>query len=99
MITKSGFTRPRQRADSAPPTPSAVLYVANCGTEVGMTDAHVPAAFGAGGRGFHEHEPAAAEAAMAALHGRPCDRLAGPRAAHTLLGACETQAPASSSLL
>uniref|UniRef100_A0A0A9DCU6 RRM domain-containing protein n=1 Tax=Arundo donax TaxID=35708 RepID=A0A0A9DCU6_ARUDO len=92
MAAKSGYTRPRQLADdSAPPAPSAVLYVANCGPAVGVTDSDVRAAFGAFGEvtGVQPaddsgarvivrfHEPAAAEAAMAALHGRPCDRLAG----------------------
>lgn len=92
MAPKSGYTRPRPLAeDAAPPLPSAVLYVANCGPAVGVTDADVRAAFGAfgevagvqaadnsGARVIVQfHEPAAAEAAMAALHGRPCDRLAG----------------------
>ncbi|KAK8449557.1 hypothetical protein SEVIR_7G237600v4 [Setaria viridis] len=92
MATKSGYTRPRPPAeDTAPLPPSAVLYVANCGPAVGVTDAAVRAAFGAFGEVAEVqaadssgarvivrfHEPAAAEAAMAALHGRPCDRLAG----------------------
>ncbi|KAL6843768.1 hypothetical protein ACP4OV_026339 [Aristida adscensionis] len=89
---KSGYTRPRPLAEDAPAAaPSAVLYVANCGPAVGVTDADVRAAFGAFGevaevRAADDsgarvivrfHEPAAAEAAMAALHGRPCGRLAG----------------------
>jgi len=92
MAAKSGYTRPRPLADdAAPPPPSAVLYVANCGPAVGVTDADVRAAFGAFGEvaGVQAadnsgarvivrfHEPAAAEAAIAALHGRPCDALAG----------------------
>ncbi|GJN26538.1 hypothetical protein PR202_gb14475 [Eleusine coracana subsp. coracana] len=106
MAIKSGFTRPRQRAeDSASPTPSAVLYVANCGPAVGVTDADVREAFGAFGEvaGVHAaddsgarvivrfHEPAAA----GGRHGRapraPLRWPCGPRPAHTLLGARETQ--------
>ncbi|KAK3141593.1 hypothetical protein QOZ80_4BG0335910 [Eleusine coracana subsp. coracana] len=113
MAIKSGFTRPRQRAeDSASPTPSAVLYVANCGPAVGVTDADVREAFGAFGEvaGVHAaddsgarvivrfHEPAAAEAAMAALHGRPCGGLAG-RVLHIRYSVpVKPKAPASSSL-
>ena len=92
MAAKSGYTRPRPLADdAAPPPPSAVLYVANCGPAVGVTDADVRAAFGAFGEvaGVQAadnsgarvivrfQEPAVAEAAIAALHGRPCDGLAG----------------------
>ncbi|KAJ1272626.1 hypothetical protein BS78_06G217700 [Paspalum vaginatum] len=92
MATKSGYTRPRPfTGDTAPPPPSAVLYVANCGPAVGVTDADVRAVFGAFGEveGVQAaddsgartivrfHEPVAAEAAMAALHGRPCGLLAG----------------------
>jgi alkylated DNA repair protein alkB homolog 8 len=113
MAAKSGFTRPRQRAeDPAPPTASAVLYVANCGPAVGVTDAEVRAAFSAFGEvaGVHAadnsgtrvivrfHEPVAAEAAMATLHGRPCDRLAG-RVLHICYSVpVKPKAPASSSL-
>ncbi|CAN6269167.1 unnamed protein product [Urochloa humidicola] len=92
MAAMSGYTRPRPLAeDAAPRPPSAVLYVANCGPAVGVTDADVRAAFDAFGEVAEVQpadssgarvivrfqEPAAAEAAMAALHGRPCDRLAG----------------------
>ena len=92
MAANSGYTRPRPLADdAAPPPPSAVLYVANCGPAVGVTDADVCAVFGAFGEvaGVQAadnsgarvivrfQEPAAAEAAIAALHGRPCDGLAG----------------------
>ncbi|KAL6652089.1 hypothetical protein ACP70R_011014 [Stipagrostis hirtigluma subsp. patula] len=76
---------------SSPPPPSPVLYVANCGPAVGLTHADIRGAFDAFGEvaGVHNaddsgarvivrfREPAAAEAAMAALHGRPCGRLAG----------------------
>jgi alkylated DNA repair protein alkB family protein 8 len=73
------------------PAPSAVLYVANCGPAVGLTHDDVAAAFGdygeiegvsaaddSGARVIVRfREPAAAGAAMAALHGCPCGRLAG----------------------
>ncbi|NP_001148410.1 nucleic acid binding protein [Zea mays] len=92
MAAKSGYTRRLPlTGETAPPPPSAVLYVANCGPAVGVTDADVRSTFGAFGEvaGVQAaddsgariivrfHEPAAAEAAMAALHGRPCDLLAG----------------------
>lgn len=111
MAAKSGFTRPHQRAESsASRTPSAVLYVANCGPAVGVTDADVREAFGAFGEvvGVHAaddsgarvivqfQEPAAAEAAMAALHGRPCGRLAS-RVLHIRYSVpVKPKAPASS---
>uniref|UniRef100_A0ACD5UTB7 Uncharacterized protein n=1 Tax=Avena sativa TaxID=4498 RepID=A0ACD5UTB7_AVESA len=92
-MAKSGYTRPPLIAGdtAARPAPSAVLYVANCGPAVGLTHDDVAAAFGAygevegvsaaddsGARVIVQfREPAAAGAAMAALHGRPCGRLAG----------------------
>uniref|UniRef100_A0A8R7TLS4 RRM domain-containing protein n=1 Tax=Triticum urartu TaxID=4572 RepID=A0A8R7TLS4_TRIUA len=92
-MVKSGYTRPPPTAEDAAalPAPSAVLYVANCGPAVGLTHDDVAAAFGAFGEVeavsaaddsgarviVRFREPAAAGAAMAALHGRPCARLAG----------------------
>uniref|UniRef100_A0A453CTY8 RRM domain-containing protein n=1 Tax=Aegilops tauschii subsp. strangulata TaxID=200361 RepID=A0A453CTY8_AEGTS len=92
-MAKSGYTRPPPVAEDAAalPAPIAVLYVANCGPAVGLTHDDVAAAFGAFGevQGVSAaddsgarvivrfREPAAAGAAMAALHGRPCGRLSG----------------------
>ena len=88
-MAKSGYTRPPPIAEDT--APSAVLFVANCGPAVGLTHDDVAAAFGAFGEVegvsaaddsgarviVRFREPAAAGAAMAALHGRPCGRLAG----------------------